>query len=254
MTGSIRFEVRESVGWLGLNRPDVLNAQDASMIGEIMTLCEDVEEDESIRALILYGEGGKAFSAGGDLKEFGDLTAPGIWDGRHVERIADLAFPTIAAIEGYAIGGGLELALACDIRIASEDSRFGLPEVGVGIIPGWGGTQRLPRLVGPGFAREMILTGGRIDSKRALEIGLVNRVVENGTTRRAAGGLAAEIVQNGPLATRFAKQAMHSGLDHTLSQGLELEGNLYVLLESTEDRMEGITAFREKRRPSWKGR
>ncbi|MCS7002779.1 MAG: enoyl-CoA hydratase-related protein [Dehalococcoidia bacterium] len=246
---TIRFTMDGVIGWLTLNRPATLNAQNARMVDEICDVVTMLEEERPIRALIVHGEG-RAFSSGADIKEFGgNARGP-----EHIERLASASIPVVAAIHGYAYGGGLELALACDIRVASDDALFALPEVSLGIIPGGGGTQRLPRLVGPGVATEMILTGAPVTADRALTVGLVNRVVPRARLLPEAEAIARAAAANAPLALQFAKEAMRQGLDHTLAQGLELEGDLYVLLESTADRMEGITAFREKRPPRWTGR
>lgn len=245
---TIRFEQREAVGWLWLNRPEKRNAQNAVMVGEILTLLERLVEEEPVRTLVVIGSG-PVFSSGLDLEEW-ENPPPG----DHVERLATLPFPTVAALRGAALGGGLELALACDIRLATPETIFGLPEVTLGIIPGWGGTQRLPRLVGPGLAAEMLLTGDPIDAHRAAAAGLVNRLVPDDRLEAEAEAVARLLASPAPLASQYAKEAVYRGLDLPLAHALELEGDLYVLLETTADRQEGIRAFREKRPPRWQHR
>jgi enoyl-CoA hydratase len=248
MTPTVRFETRGDVGWLWLARPETHNAQNERLAGEMMTVLERLAEDDVARALVVIGEG-PSFSSGLDLQE-----SPGGFPGDHVERLAALPIPTVAAIRGVALGGGLELALACDVRIGTASCQLGLPEVTLGIIPSWGGTQRLPRLVGPGFASELVLTGEPIGAERALAAGLLNQVVDDRELEAAASALASAMARQAPLAARFAKEAMNRGLDLPLAHALEVEGDLYVLLESTADRSEGIAAFREKRPPRWRNR
>ncbi|MCS6801204.1 MAG: enoyl-CoA hydratase/isomerase family protein [Chloroflexota bacterium] len=243
---TLRFEVREDVGWLWLARPEKHNAQNALLAGEMVTLLDTLVEENVLRALVVIGEG-PSFSSGLDLEE-----SPEGFPGEHVERLAAAPWPTVAAIRGYALGGGLELALACDVRIGTPDCQLGFPEVTVGRIPSWGGTQRLSRLVGPGLASEMVLTGEPIDAARAAAAGLLNRIVANDALEASAGALAATMARQAPLAVRYAKEAIQRGLDLPLAHALEVEGDLYVLLEATEDRREGIAAFREKRPPRWR--
>ncbi|GIW06660.1 MAG: 3-hydroxybutyryl-CoA dehydratase [Dehalococcoidia bacterium] len=245
MNRTIRYEARGAVGWLWLSRPEKHNAQNEQLAGEIVTLLDELAEENAIRALVVIGEG-PSFSSGLDLDE-----SPCGFPGEHVERLAALPIPTLAAIRGYALGGGLELALACDIRIGTEGCTLGLPEVRYGLIPSWGGTQRLARLVGPGFASELIFTGEPIDAVRAAAAGLLNRVVAEEGLEPAASALAEAMAQQAPIAARYAKEAIQRGLELPLIHALELEGDLYVLLESTADRSEGIAAFREKRPPRW---
>jgi enoyl-CoA hydratase len=209
--------------------------------------------------IVVTGAGERAFSAGADIREF---VAPAV-PVRFREERRRLDFrqamdrcpqPIIAAIRGYALGGGLELALACDIRIASEDAQLGLTEINLAIIPGGGGTQRLPRLVGRGKALEMILTGARLPAAEALRIGLVERVVPPGDVHSSAMELARTLADKAPVALRYAKEAVVKGLELPLADGLRLEGDLSTLLRTTEDRQEGARAFLEKRRPKWQGR
>jgi len=256
---TIRYEVDDGVAVVTLNRPDVLNAMNDVMRRELTRCFEDLVTDEQIRVVIVTGAGDRAFSAGADVREFVEPLVPV----RFREQRRRLEFrqvmdrcpqPLIAAINGYALGGGLELALACDIRVAAADARLGLTETALGIIPGGGGTQRLPRLVGRGKALELILTGARIDAAEALRIGLVERVVPAGEALAAATGLARGLAARAPLALRYAKEAVVKGLELPLADGLRLENDLSTLLRTTEDRVEGARAFLEKRPPRWTGR
>ncbi|MFN8534500.1 MAG: enoyl-CoA hydratase/isomerase family protein [Dehalococcoidia bacterium] len=245
---TIRYEQRGRVGWLWLDRPNRLNAQNAQMAGEIISLLDTLVEENATGALVVIGVG-DSFSTGLDLDEAGSTMT-----GDHVARLAGVPFPTVAAIRGFALGGGLELALACDVRVAAEGATLGLPEVSLGILPGWGGTQRLPRIAGPAFASELILTADPVSAERAAAAGLVNRLVPGDRLEAEAGALAETMARLAPIASQYAKEAIHSGLDLPLPHALELEGDLYVLLESTADRLEGIDAFRQKRPPVWRGR
>ena len=215
--------------------------------------------DDDVRAVVVTGAGERAFSAGADIREFVEPQVP--VQLREQRRRLDFRQvmegcpqPIIAAIRGVALGGGLELALACDIRIAAEDARLGLTEINLAIIPGGGGTQRLPRLVGRGKALEMILTGARIGAAEALRLGLVERVVPPGDVLTAAFALARDLAGKSPIALRYAKEAVVKGLQLPLADGIRLENDLATLLRTTEDRVEGARAFLEKREPNWKGR
>jgi enoyl-CoA hydratase/carnithine racemase len=220
----------------------------AQLSDELTDLCNEIVWDEEIRVVALTGAGEKSFSIGIDLIG----AAPRIQS--LAEPVWKLDQPVIAAINGDATGQGLELALACDIRVATEASHFGLPHIKKGLIPWDGGTQRLSRLVGSGKTLEMILTGEMIDAQEALRIGLVNKVVPREELMKAVTGLAQEMASKGPIALRYAKEAIHKGMDLTLEQGLRLEADLYLLLHTTKDRSEGIKAFREKKVPRFEGR
>ncbi len=242
-----------------LNRPDVLNAMNNAMREELLDVFTRLRDDDDARAVVVTGAGDRAFSAGADIREFLEPPVPT----RFREQRKRLDFrremdrcpqPIIAAIRGFALGGGLELALACDIRIAAEDAQLGLTEINLGIIPGGGGTQRLPRLVGRGKALEMILTGARVPAAEALRIGLVERVVPVAELQSAAQSLARAIADKAPIALRYAKEAVVGGLELPLQDGLRLENDLATLLRTTEDRVEGARAFVEKRKPRWSGR
>jgi enoyl-CoA hydratase/carnithine racemase len=256
---TIRYESAEGVATITLDRPDVLNAMNDGMRRELTRCFSGLAGDDDVHVIVVTGAGERAFSAGADIREF---VAPAV-PVRFREERRRLDFrqamdrcpqPIIAAIRGYALGGGLELALACDIRIASEDAQLGLTEINLAIIPGGGGTQRLPRLVGRGKALEMILTGARLPAAEALRIGLVERVVPPGDVHSSAMELARTLADKAPVALRYAKEAVVKGLELPLADGLRLEGDLSTLLRTTEDRQEGARAFLEKRRPKWQGR
>jgi enoyl-CoA hydratase len=255
----VLYEVADHVATVTLNRPAVRNAMNTALREAMTERFTALAVDDDVRVIIVTGAGDKAFSAGADIREF---VAPLVPTRFRAER-RRLDFrqvmdrcpqPIIAAIRGIALGGGLELALACDIRIAGDDALLGLTEVNLAIIPGGGGTQRLPRLVGRGKALEMILTGQRIDAAEALRIGLVERVVPAAEVMTTARALARELAGKAPVALRYAKEAVVAGLELPLADGLRLEGDLSTLLRTTEDRLEGARAFLEKRKPDWKGR
>ena len=241
-----------------VSRPDKLNALNAETIGELDRAFREIAEDDAVGGVIITGEGEKSFVAGADIAE---LAKMGPVDGIGVSRKGQEAFrrlermgkPVVAAVNGFALGGGMELALACHLRVASEKARFGLPEVKLGIIPGYGGTVRLPRIVGRGRALEMILSGEMIGADRALDMGLVNRVVPAGETLAAAEELLDTILANGPIALRFALEAVDRSLETGIDEGLGLESHLFGLLASTDDMREGMSAFLEKRAAEFQG-
>jgi enoyl-CoA hydratase len=249
----------DGVATVTVRRPDKLNALNAGTVAELERAFAELAADADTRGVILTGDGEKAFVAGADI---GELARMGPIDGVAVSRQGQDAFraierlrkPVIAAVNGFALGGGLELALACHLRIASENACFGLPEVKLGIIPGYGGTARLPRLVGPGRALEMILTGEMIDAQEAARIGLVNRVVPLPELISATEHLLRRMIANGPVALALALEAVDRGQNTTLDDGLVLEANLFGLLAATEDMREGMAAFLEKRSPRFRGR
>ena len=259
MYKTLIYEKKENIGLLTINRPEKLNAISNELISELKNLLDIIENDEELRVLIITGAGDKAFVAGADIKELVDRDAS---QGRRVSkerqeifsRIENLPVPVIAAVNGYALGGGLELALACSIRICSEKAQFGAPEVKLGIIPGDGGTQRLPRLVGLGRAMEMIITGDFIDAQKAHRIGLVNKVLPQEELMDKATELATKIASRPPLAVRFAKEAVNRSQEGDAASGFALESYLHALSCTTEDKKEGISAFLEKRKGKFKGK
>ena len=253
------YEKADGIATIILNRPDTLNALNQETIMEISTRLEDAEKDENIRAVVIIGAGDRAFSAGADLKM---MKGAGPVKGAELSRIGQrlttqieaMSKPVIAAINGYALGGGIELAMACDIRIASENAQIGQPEMNVGLIPGWGGTQRLPRLVGKGIAKEMILTGKRIDARTAERYGLVNIVVPFDQLQAKVKELATELAGKPPIAIKYCKALINSSTETHPESGLLQEAQAFGLVASTEDFNEGVAAFLEKRKPQYKGK
>jgi enoyl-CoA hydratase len=249
---NLRVERRGGVTILFVHRPEKLNALNRETLGEIEMFTIAFEEDAAQGALILTGSGEKSFVAGADINELAVLDPRGAEDisrfGQRVfDRLARAAKPVIAAINGFAFGGGCELALACHMRLAADSAVLGLPEVGLGIIPGYGGTQRLPRIVGRGIALELILSGRRVKADEALRIGLVNRVVPRESLLAEAESLARDILKNGPLAVAAALEAVDRGLDLGMNEGQRLESGLFGILAASEDMHEGLKAFLEKR-------
>jgi enoyl-CoA hydratase len=254
----IVFKKRGGIGWIQFNRPERLNAINPEVLADLETAVVNCEEDDSIRVVVFMGSD-KAFVAGADIEHMakGDIkSAYKLTDltMRVQERIADLPKPTIAAISGYALGGGCELALCCDFRIAADNAVLGQPEITLGIIPGGGGTQRLPRLVGLGAATELIFTGEMIKADRAERIGLVNKVVPLDQLEPEAEALASKLMERPALALRAAKTALRKGLSTSLKEGLQIEQDLFSMLFGTGDQKEGMAAFLEKRKPIFKGK
>lgn len=252
---SLAIEREGNVAIISIVRPVDKIEKTARLSYELSDLCAEVALDEQARVIILTGNKKNAFCIDPGL------TVSAVKEGERgtqllffAESIAKLEQPTIAAIKGDAIGQGFELALACDIRIAVETSHFALPHIQRGLIPWDGGTQRLARLIGKGQALKMILTGKMIDAQEAYRIGLVNKVVSSGELMKVATNLAEQMASKGPIALRYAKEAIYKGMDMTLEQGLRLEADLYLLLHTTEDRTDGIKAFREKRSPKFEGK
>jgi len=231
------------------------NAISRAVIAGITQAITEAEADQACRALILTGSGPKFFAAGADISEFGSEGGDNIASGQEFTMAMERSrLPIVAAVNGIAFGGGCELTLACDVRIASSTARFGQPEIKLGIIPGWGGTQRLPRLIGRTAAMELLLTGDPIDASRALELGLVSRVVEPDELMPAAREIAGRYAAQAPLALAATKRAVAEGMDRPLAEGLEAERREFVGLFTSADAAEGITAFLEKRPPTWTGR
>jgi enoyl-CoA hydratase/carnithine racemase len=253
------LEQREDrVVLLTLNRPEAMNSFNFAMLKELKEKMDSVQFDPEARVVIITGAG-KAFCAGADLKERATLSERQVKEFIFTIRnlftsIESLSKPVIAAVNGVALGGGTELALACDIRIASDAASMGLTETRLAIIPGAGGTQRLPRLIGRGKAKELIFTGRRVDAREALEIGLVNQVSPAGELVDAARSMASMICETGPIAIQQAKYAINHGMETDIQTGLAIESNAYWITIPTEDRLEGLTAFREKRKPVYRGK
>jgi enoyl-CoA hydratase len=254
----VTYEAAGRIGTITVNRPDKLNALNDAVMTEIAEAFAHAKADGNCGVVILTGAGEKAFVAGADIGELAEQTVRGGKEkslrGQAVlHRIEHLGKPVIAMINGYAFGGGLELALACHIRTLAAETRVGLPEVGLSIIPGYGGTQRLPRIVGRGRALEMILTGKPIDAETALRFGLVNRVAPAAQLRRETEGLANQMLGNGPLALAMATEAVLRGTETSLEEGLKIECDLFGIISSTKDMREGLVAFLEKRKPEYEG-
>jgi tRNA pseudouridine(55) synthase len=252
-------ELKDNVLTLTLNRPEAMNAMNRGLMAATHAALEDAAANRQIRAVIIAGAGGKSFCAGADLKERKGMTVEETRKFvRRIRGLMDLVesmpMPTIAAIEGYAFGGGCELALACDLRVLGKNAKIGLTECALGIIPGAGGTQRLPRLVGLSKAKELIFTAHRVPAEMAGDIGLADRVVEAGDALEAAHSLANEIAKNAPLAVEAAKAAVNGGYSMGIGEGELLEARCYEVTLFTEDRMEGLKAFAEKRKPEYQGR
>ncbi len=254
---AISLAVEGPVATVRINRPEARNALNSVVVRELVQALDDLEADESVRCVVLTGSD-VAFSAGADIKEMANLSAAEISSADHLspvwERAATFRKPLIAALSGYALGGGLELAMCCDIIFASEGTKLGQTEINIGIIPGGGGTQRLARAVGKYKAMEMILTGGMVSAEEAKALGLVNHVVPPGKYLEEATKLASEIASKAPIAVRSAKQAIAATQELGLGRGLELERELYYELFGTEDKKEGMNAFIEKRKPRFTGR
>jgi len=250
------YERKEHAVWLTLNRPKVGNIINLELANELGDACRAINQDDGVRAVILTGAG-EVFCSGCDLAELRSLSAGSVKQMNPASlssgAVAGLNCPVIAAINGDALGAGLELALGCDIRVCSEDAHFGFPETSYGIIPGGGGTQRLPRIVGKGKAMEMVITAEPIDAAEAYRVGLVNKVVPRQMLTSEAEEIAKKLVSRAPIAVRYAKEAVNKGMDMTLAQGLRLEADLSFLLQTTKDRAEGIKAFLEKRKGTFKG-
>jgi enoyl-CoA hydratase len=255
----IKNEIKDSVAIVTIHRPESLNALNSQILHELDFCLHDLDENETVKVVILTGAGEKAFVAGGDIKEMLSLDVAGAHlfsqTGQSlVLFIQDMSKPVIAAVNGYALGGGLELALACDFIYASETARFGLPEVTLGVLPGFGGTQTLARAVGPARAKELIFTGRVLSAKEALEWRLVNAIFPEDELMKQTLATANKIAHNGSIAITSAKEALVQGLDLSRPEGFPLENDLFADLFSTEDRKEGLQAFLEKRSPVFKGR
>jgi enoyl-CoA hydratase/carnithine racemase len=256
---NVRYEKKGSIAYVTIDRPKVLNALNTPTWTDLHTAFEDVKKDASVRGVILTGAGDKAFIAGADISELANVDA---YDAEESSRfgqgvldlIENLGKPVIAAINGFALGGGCETAMACTIRIAVEHARFGQPEVKLGLLPGGGGTQRLPRLVGKGRALQLILTGETISAQEAYRIGLVNEVVPAADLIARAETILKQILANAPIALKFSLEAVNKGLETAQTEGLALEASYFGICAATEDKKEGTSAFLEKRAPKFQGR
>ena len=255
---TIKVERDEDILWITLNRPHRLNAFNETMVRELSEALDLAEEDPGVRAVIIIGEGDRAFSAGADITMFPKLKP---YEAVEASRLGQEVFtkiermskPVIAAINGYALGGGLELALACDFRIAAEHAELGSPEIRLGILPGWGGTQRLVRIVGLAKAKELVMLGDRISAEEALKIGLVHKVVPYEKLREEARALAKRLCEGPPVALKYAKWLLNFGSQVPLEVGQRLEAAVFGVLFTTKDMREGIEAFMSKRKPEFKG-
>jgi enoyl-CoA hydratase len=256
---NITYEVRDSIGVLTVNRPKVLNALDRETMQELNDLVGKIAADKTVGVVIITGSGEKSFVAGADISQMQSMSA---LEGRQWGRFSQNTFnaienlpqPVIAAVNGYALGGGCELAMCCDIRIASEKAKFGQPEVLLGVIPGFAGTQRLPRLIGKGRAKELLFTGNQIDAAEAFRIGLVNAVVPADQLMEVAKKWAQTILSRGPVAVQLCKAAVNEGLDMDFESGQAYESEVFGLCFATEDQKEGMAAFIEKRPANFLGK
>jgi len=256
---NIVLEIRDKIGVLTINRPKKMNALNAATVGEINSAVNEVKSDDNVRVLIVTGSGNKAFVAGADISEFVDI---GLKEGFDFSRKAHgvfgglehLGIPTIAAVNGLALGGGCELAMACTFRIVSDNAKFGLPELGLGVIPGYGGTQRLSRIIGKSRALWLMLTGEMMGAEEALRLGLANMAVKSEDLTDTAFRIAKTICKKGPLAVKYALIAVNYGSETDLETGLALESAMTNLVLATEDKAEGVASFLEKRKPEFQGR
>ena len=256
---NILVEKKNSIAYVTINRPKVLNALNMATMEELRAAFTDIKNDASIRVAILTGSGEKAFIAGADIAELSKHDAVSGKEYTHrgqsvLDLIENLGKPVIACINGFALGGGCEIAMACTMRLASENAKLGQPEVKLGIMPGYGGTQRLPRLVGKGIALQLVLAGEMITAQEAHRIGLVNEVTAPAELMPRAEAIAQKIIANAPLAVQYAIEAINKGMEMTLQEGLYLEATLFGVCCATEDKTEGTKAFLEKRAPNFRGK
>jgi enoyl-CoA hydratase/carnithine racemase len=256
---TVLYEKKDAIAYVTVNRPKVLNALSHQTWADLRTAFEEAQGDGQVRGVILSGSGDKAFIAGADISELAQVTAveaerSSSFGQAVLNLIENLGKPVIAAINGFALGGGCETAMACTIRIAAESAKFGQPEVKLGLPPGGGGTQRLPRLVGKGRALQLILSGELINAADAYRIGLVNEVVPTADLVPRAEAILKQILANAPIAVRYSLEAVNKGLETTQAEGLALEASFFGLCAATEDKKEGTTAFLEKRKAQFQGR
>jgi len=256
---NILFEKKNAIAYVTVHRPKVLNALNMATMDELRATFHEIKNDASVRVVILTGAGEKAFIAGADIGELAQNDAVTAKEYTHrgqsvLNLIENLGKPVIACVNGFALGGGCEIAMACTMRLASENAKLGQPEVKLGIIPGYGGTQRLPRLVGKGIAMQLLLTGEMISAQEAHRIGLVNEVTAPADLVPRAEAIAQKIIANGPLAVQYTMEAVNKGMETTLAEGLYMEAVLFGMASATEDKKEGTSAFLEKRAPQFKGK
>jgi enoyl-CoA hydratase/carnithine racemase len=256
---NVAYEKKGAVATVTVNRPKVLNALNTPTLADLRTAFEDARDDDSVRGVILTGAGDRAFIAGADISELAHATAldaerSSRFGQKVLDLVENLGKPVIAAVNGFALGGGCETAMACTIRIAVESAKFGQPEVKLGLLPGGGGTQRLPRLVGKGRALQLILSGGMISAQEAYRIGLVNEIVPAANLIARAEEILKQIAANAPVAVRLSLEAVNKGMDTSQSEGFALEASYFGLCATTEDKKEGTLAFLEKRAPQFRGR
>lgn len=255
---NLLFEKKNSIAYVTVNRPKVLNALNAATMSDLRTVFTQLRDDREVRVVILAGAGEKSFVAGADIGELQKNNPIEAKEYTHrgqavLDLIENLGKPVIACINGFALGGGCELAMACTMRLAAENAKLGQPEVKLGIIPGYGGTQRLPRLVGKGLAMQLLLTGEMITAQEAHRIGLVNEVVPADQLISRAEAIAQSIIKNAPLAIQYCLEAVNHGVEITLPEGLFLEATLFAVSCASDDKKEGTSAFLEKRPPNFKG-
>jgi enoyl-CoA hydratase len=256
---NVLYEKKGSIAYITISRPKVMNALNRATIAELKVAFEDAQDDPAVRGVILTGAGDKAFAAGADIGEVVNETALQAEESTRTGQavtslIENLGKPVIAAVNGFALGGGCELAMACTIRIASDSAKFGQPEVKLGIMPGYGGSQRLPRLVGKGRALQIILSGEVIVAQEAYRIGLVNEVVPLASLIPRAEAILNQINANGPVGVKYSIEAVNKGMDTSLEEGLRIEASLFAICAATEDKKEGTSAFLAKRAPQFQGR
>jgi enoyl-CoA hydratase/carnithine racemase len=256
---NVVYDKKGPIAYVTLNRPKVMNALNKATINDLRAAFEDARDDAAVRGVILTGSGEKAFAAGADIAEMSNYTAVEAEEGTRrgqglTELIENLGKPVIAAVNGFALGGGCELAMSCSIRIAAERAKFGQPEVKLGVMPGYGGTQRLPRLVGKGRALKLILSGDIIDASEAYRIGLVDELVPGAQLTERAETVLKKIIANAPFSVKYALEAVNKGQDTSVAEGLIIEASLFAVCASTDDKKEGMSAFLEKRAPKFQGR
>ena len=255
---NVLYEKKGPIAYVTLNRPKVLNALNAKTISELRSVFEEVRDDSALQGVIFTGAGDKAFAAGADIAEMANDTAVTAQQKTRAgqaltDLIENLGKSVIAAVNGFALGGGCELSMACTLRIAAETAKFGQPEVKIGIMPGYGGTQRLPRLIGKGRALQLILSGEIINAQEAYRIGLVNEVVPAAGLIARAEAILNQIISNAPLGVKYSIDAVNKGMDGTVSEGLLIEASLFAICAGSEDKKEGTSAFLAKRAPQFKG-